>query len=236
MTAALALRPAVPTPLAPVRVPAAPRRLPSIRVVPAPRSEPPSDDELLAAGLAAPPSSAPLLPLDLPGPASRLGRVRADLSRLPVEMVGTDEPPAPPPSPARAATRLFLATCVEVIGGFRPMSQLRPLCLPDRFTEIADRLATHPATSPGGRNRTQAYRAYRSPVTGRSTGAPPRVPRASQTAPTDRAAIRRVQICDIGHTVAEVAVVLGRRDIVWAMALRFEYRRGRWLCTLVEVI
>src|SRR5262249_262558 len=132
--------------------------------------------------------------------------------------------------------RLFLATCVEVIGGFRPMSQLRPLCLPDRFTDIADRIATHPATTPGGRIKTQAYRAYRSPVTGRTTGAPPRAARSHQTAPADRAGVRRVQICDIGPAVAEVAAVLGRRDIVWAMALRFEHRRGRWLCTLVEVI
>jgi hypothetical protein len=125
---------------------------------------------------------------------------------------------------------------VEVIGGFRPMSQLRPLCLPDRFTDIADRLATHPATSPGGRNRTQAYRAYRSPINGRATGAPPRTARVNRTAPADQPGIRRVQICDIGPEVAEVAAVLGRRDIVWAMALRFEHRRGRWLCSLVEVI
>ena len=211
--------------------------LPTIRVVPAPRSEPPTDEELRAAGVDVPPMGARLLPLDLPGSPTRAGRIRSDRTGRSVEVVGTDTPPEPPPSPARAATRLFLATCVEVIGGFRPMSQLRPLCMPDRFTEIADRLATHPATTPGGRIRTQAYRTtHRSPVTGRATGAPPRVARGNQTAPTDRAGVRRVQICDIGPAVAEVAAVLGRRDIVWAMALRFEHRRGRWLCTLVEVI
>jgi hypothetical protein len=227
MTATLALRPtSAPSPRA---------FLPTIRVVPAPRSEPPTDEELRAAGVVAPSASARLLPLDLPGSLSRAGRARADLTGLPVE-VRPDTPPAPVPSPARAATRLFLATCVEVIGGFRPMSQLRPLCLPESFTDIADRLATHPATSPGGRIRTQAYRPYRSPVLGRTTGAPPRVARNNQTAPTERAGIRRVQICDIGSGAAEVAVVLGRRDIVWAMALRFEHRHGRWLCTLVEVI
>jgi len=228
MTATLALRPD-PTPT--VRL-----RLATIRVVPVPRSEPPTDEELHAAGVEAPSVDARLLPLDLPGSLSRAGRGRADQTDLALEVVGPDTSSAPVASPARAATRLFLSTCVEVIGGFRPMAQLRPLCLPDRFTDIADRLSAHPATSPGGRVRPQAYRAYHSPMLGRTTGAPPRVPRGNQTAPSERAGVRRVQSCDIGPAVAEVAAVLGRRDIVWAMALRFEHRRGRWLCTLVEVI
>ena len=229
MTATLALRP---DPGPTVRL-----RLQTIRVVPVPRSEPPTDDELHAAGLEAPPADARLLPLDLPGPLSRAGRGRADQTGLAPEVVGPDTPPVPVPSPARAAARLFLATCVEVIGGFRPMAQLRPLCLPDRFTDIADTLSAHPATSPGGRVRPQTYRAYhQTPMLGRTTGAPPRVARGNQTAPSERAGIRRVQICDIGPAIAEVAAVLGRRDVVWAMALRFEHRRGRWLCTLIEVI
>ena len=228
MTATLALRPD-PTPT--VRL-----RLTTIRVVPVPRSEPPTDEELHAAGVEAPSVDARLLPLDLPGPLSRAGRGRADQTSLALEVVGPDTSPAPVASPARAATRLFLSTCVEVIGGFRPMAQLRPLCLPDRFTDIADRLSAHPATSPGGRVRPQTYRPYHSPLLGRTTTAPPRVARGNQTAPSERAGVRRVQICDIGPAVAEVAAVLGRRDIVWAMALRFEHRRGRWLCTLVEVI
>lgn len=228
MTATLAVRP---DPRPTVRA-----CLTTIRVVPVPRSEPPTDEELHARGLEAPPVDARLLPLDLPGSLSRAGRGRADPTGLALEVVGPDTSSAPVPSPARAAARLFLATCVEVIGGFRPMSQLRPLCLPDRFTDIADRLAEHPATSPGGRIRPQAYRPYRSPLLGRTTVAPPRAAGANQTAASERAGIRRVQICDIGPAVAEVAAVLGRRDIVWAMALRFEHRRGRWLCTLVEVI
>lgn len=210
--------------------------VPAIRVVPAPRSEPPSDDELRAAGVDGPPMGAPLLPFDLPGSPPRSDRGRPALLRL----SGTAEPPvdseAPPPSPARPATRLFLATCVEVIGGFRPMAQLRPLCVPMRFGDIAARLATHPATTPGSGTGALAYLAGRTPISGRSTGAPPRTGRNNQTGPGDRTRVRRVQICDIGPGVAEVATVLSRREEVWAMALRFELHHDRWLCSLLEVI
>jgi len=210
--------------------------VPAIRVVPAPRSEPPSDDELLAAGVDGPAMAAPLLPFDLPGSARKGDRSRPALLRL----LGTAEPEAPgeapPPSPARAATRLFLATCVEVIGGFRPMAQLRPLCVPMRFGDIATRLATHPATTPGSHTGALAYLTTRTPIAGRGTGGPPRAPRNNQTGPGNRTNVRRVQICDIGPGVAEVATVLSRREEVWAMALRFELHQDRWLCSLLEVI
>jgi hypothetical protein len=210
--------------------------LPTIRVVPAPRSEPPSDDELLAAGIDGPTMGAPLLPFDLPGSTRRGERGRPALLRLPGTAPAPVDGEAPLPSPAKAATRLFLATCVEVIGGFRPMGQLRPLCVPQRYGDIATRLATHPATTPGSRTGTLAYLAGRTPITGRDTGAPPRTPRNHQTSPGDRTNVRRVQICDIGPGVAEVATVLCRREQVWAMALRFELHRDRWLCSLLEVI
>jgi hypothetical protein len=45
-----------------------------------------------------------------------------------------------------------------------------------------------------------------------------------------------VQICDVGDGVAEIAVVMARRDKVWAMALRMELSRGRWQCTHLEVL
>jgi hypothetical protein len=253
MTAALTIRPVISDRAMP----------PSVRVVPAPRSEPPTDDELREAGLAAPSSTAPLLPLAMPGPpraavaATRVavggpaggtggggigaGGGSGGIVGAGAGGVGLGGPGAegevvwtPPPSPARSATRVFLATCVEVIAGFRPMAQLRPLCLPDRFTDIADRLAAHPATSPASRSNALAYRASR--TVARAASAPPRVPRINQTGPVDKAGIRRVQICDIGTRAAEVAVVLGRREEVWAMALRFELRRGQWLCSLIEIL
>jgi len=140
------------------------------------------------------------------------------------------------PSPARVAIRRLLATCLEVIGGFRPASQLRPFCLPDRFDDIVERLTGRMVGPP---NRSRGFGlagGARTPVTGRITGAPPRTGRAHQTGPGDRVAIRRVQVCEAIDDVAEVAVVLARREQVWAMALRLEFHRGRWLCTHLEVV
>ena len=226
-------------------------RPPTIRVCRAPRSEPPTDEELVAAGLAPPPMTAPPLPLELPGPGRRaIGRrtgtpdrqaerdgaapvtgaraARARPARIPA---GDELGPVARPvvaSPARLATRRFLAICVEVLGGFRPMAQLRALCLPERFDDIAERLRDH-AT---GRSRS----APRTPVARRAaTGAPPRPGRAGQSA-GDRVALRRIQVCEAVDGVAEIAAVLARRDQVWAMALRLERTQGRWLCAHLEVI
>jgi len=150
----------------------------------------------------------------------------------PVAPVGTAGP-----SPARLAIRRLLATCLEVIGGFRPASQLRPFCLPERFEDIVERLTGHMVGAPNRSRGLARAGGARTPVTGRITGAPARAGRAQQTGPGgDRVAIRRVLVCEAIDDVAEVAVVLGRREQVWAMALRLEFHRGRWLCTHLEVV
>jgi hypothetical protein len=215
-----------------------------VRVVPVPRSEPPTDEERASSGAEAPPMAALLLPLDLAGArvAHRNGSeeaVRADAGAMaapPATGVDRAVPLDVEPSPARLATRRFLATCVEVIGGFRPVAQLRPLCLPERFADISERLGTHPATGPAWRSRGLAYLTARTHGPGRAALGPPRTGRVQQTGPGDRVFVRRVQICEAIDGVAEVAVVLARRDRVWAMALRMERRRGRWLCTHLEVL
>jgi hypothetical protein len=142
------------------------------------------------------------------------------------------------PSPARLATRRFLATCVEVIGGFRPMAQLRPLCFPEQFDDIADRLRSHPVTGPAWRSRGLAHLGTRGPMSGGRGGVlgPPRTGRVNQSGPGDRVVVRRVQLCEAIDGVAEIAVVLARRDQVWAMALRMEHHRDRWLCAHLEVL
>jgi hypothetical protein len=220
--------------------PKASPRIPAVRVRPAPRSEPPSDDERQAAGLQAPPMAAPALPLGMPTrrrrpsprraaptrPASAAAATHADGAAAP-------EPAAGPPvlSPARLATRRFLAVCVEVLGGFRPVTQLRPLCLPDRFDEITRGLRAHtPGAVPGSRTPGQSAVSRRTP-----TGAPPRPGRVGQSG-ADRVTVRRVQVCEPIDGVAEVAAVLSRRDHVWAMAVRLERRQERWLCAHLEVI
>lgn len=218
----------------------------AIRVVRAPRSEPPTDGEREAQG-GEEAATAIALPLDLPGsgaPRPRLATGRAVAPSESLHSGGVAHRPAPgftvetPPVEsisARAATRRFLATCVEVLGGFRPVSQLRSACLPESFLRIADRLAGSPTSGPAGRSRGVAHSTGRTPVTGRTSGTRPRS-RTIYSAPGDRVSIRRVQVCEVGDYVAEVAVVLGQRDRVWAMALRFECRGGRWLCSCLEVL
>jgi len=140
--------------------------------------------------------------------------------------------PAPSTLDARRATRRFLAACLEVIGGYRPVSHLRPLCQPDRYPLVAERLGGRRGN--GQRNlggaRPQA-------IGGRTpSGSPPRAARGNSAAPGDRVGVLRVQVGEPRAGVAEVAVVLTRRERVWAMAFRLEERDGRWLCTHLEVL
>ena len=130
----------------------------------------------------------------------------------------------------RAATRLFVATCVEVFGGFRPIAQLRPLCVPDRFESIASR-----RLRPGARATGRGYGATRTSIIAGQDG-PPRAGRVAPTGPGERVMVRRVQVCDVLNGVAEIAVVMSRREKVWALALRMELVGGRWLCCHLEVV
>ena len=206
-------------------------RRPSVRVGPAPRSEPPTDDELLAAGVHATPMTAPALPLVMPTQRRRTAARRvAPAAAARVEDPDPDPTPPGRPvgfTPARLATRRFLAVCVEVMGGFRPVAQLRALCLPERYDDIVKRLRAH---TPGAGATGHGPVARRAP-----TGSPPRPGRVGQSA-ADRVAVRRVQVCEAVDGVVEVAAVLARRDHVWAIALRLERRGDRWLCAHLEVI
>jgi hypothetical protein len=132
-------------------------------------------------------------------------------------------------APTRVATRRFVSICVEVIGGFRPVAQLRPFCSPDAFELIAQRLLGRAVAARGGAG-------WRPNPAGRAPAGPPRTARGHQSAPPDRVSVLRVQACEVSDEVAEVAAVLCRRETVWAMALRLELVRGRWLCTHLELI
>jgi Family of unknown function (DUF6459) len=128
----------------------------------------------------------------------------------------------------RLAARRMLATCVEVVGGYRPLGQLRQFCVPERFDGIVSRLL-RPSGLGRGHGATRA-----SVIAGQ--GGPPRTGRNAPVGPADRVTIRRVKICDVLDGVAEIAVVMARKDKVWAMAVRMELARGRWLCTHLEVV
>jgi Family of unknown function (DUF6459) len=131
------------------------------------------------------------------------------------------------------ATRLFLATCLEIVGGYRPVAHLRPLCRPERFSDIANHV-TGRVPNPTGRFRGRAYGVVRAPTTAAPGSQRPAVP--ADYLPGERVHLRRMQASQAGAGAIEVAVVLTRRDQVWAMAFRMEEWRGRWLCSCVEVL
>ena len=211
-----------------------------VRIRPVPRCEPQADDEL--PGAVAPPDLATGVqvrraPGRSRGRAGDRPRVRGAVTE---STRGGPEPkqqasprpalvgkptPVPGPRDLRAAARQLLGTCVEVIGGFRPITQLRPYCAPERFDAIVNRLLRPTGTGRGhGATRGSVV------VRGSQPGRP------AHAAAQDRVVLRRVQICDVSEGIAEVAVVMSRRGKVWAMALRLERSRGRWQCMHLEVL
>lgn len=196
------------------RRPGSPR--PPIRLRPAPPIDPPFADEISDAW---PRPSADQLALDLFEPARRVpGRPatrRPDSGPTPTGPARRGPsalPPAAPvgatPEATRAAHR-FVGTCLEILNGYRPLGQIRPLSDPSRSTEVVEQL-TRAAARTG-------------PVRRRSTR------------PAVR--LRRLRVCEPRASAVEVAAVLsGNAGRSWAMALRLEHRRGRWLCTTIEVL
>lgn len=116
---------------------------------------------------------------------------------------------------AWAALRLFVGMCVEVLNGYRPAGQLRPMSDPHRFTDIADQVVR------------RTVRVRMSPAQAARQGRLVRV--------------RRMLVCEPLSGIAEAAVVLEQGDTCWSMAVRMERSaRGAeaasWRCVLVQVI
>ncbi|MEH0972154.1 Rv3235 family protein [Micromonospora sp. CPCC 205546] len=187
---------------------------PPVRLRPAPSFDPPFTDDDAAHWPA--PGHAQLV-LDLfesarreadrpPGRRQRpapAGPGRRTTAPLPLEALVTATPEA-----TRAAHR-FVCTCLEVLNGYRPPAQLRPLLDPARAAGLLPELAR--ATARGG------------PVRRRST--------------RPAVHLRRLRVCEPRAAAVEVAAVLaGAGGRTWAMALRLEHRRGRWLCTALQVL
>jgi hypothetical protein len=234
-----------------------------VRVLPLPRSEPPSDDEWSRAAAEPPASTAVPLPLRLrPTPTRRRATARAAEGAYAVDpaqssafearadgygevAVGLDDvgggpdPSQPPPAlpEVRQATIRFVATFLEVTAGYRPIAHLRQYCRPDRFERISDHLRGRPGTRTPPTLRGAAAFTGQAVIVGRTVaGPPPRTGRAAQRSPGDRLSLRRVQICQVSDTVAEVVAVLARRGASAAMAFRMEKVQDRWLCAHLEII
>jgi hypothetical protein len=103
------------------------------------------------------------------------------------------------------ATRLVQAIA-ETIGGDRPVSQLT------RWTDTAVYVDVHRRVRLLGLTTTAGKRAAR-----------------------ERSSVRSVHVCRPEDGVAEVAAHLRTGGRSRAMALRLEVRRGRWVCTALEL-
>ncbi|MFU8870501.1 Rv3235 family protein [Micromonospora sp. SL4-19] len=191
------------------RRPLAPR--PPVRLRPAPPIDPPCVDEGSSWG------DVDQLALDLFNPRRRdpgrpTGRP-ADLRPAPAGPGRrTGGPPAAAlvtatPEAVRAAHR-FVRTFLEIVNGYRPPGQLRPLCVPDAAARVAAELVR--AARRGG------------PVRRRSTR------------PTLQ--LRRLRVCEPRAGAVEAAAVLAGTGASWAVALRLEHRRGTWLCVTLDVL
>jgi hypothetical protein len=152
------------------------------------------------------------LPFELPGavptPASRPPEPRRP-TRLAPTLPG-------PRSGSYAAAQKFVSLCVEILNGYRPPSQLRPMTHPQRFADISDQI-------------------LRRTVRVRMTPG-----QAARHGHLVRA--RRLLLSEPLPGVAEAAVVLEHGESTWAMAIRLE-RSTRpgvgvlgWMCTVVQVL
>ncbi|MGY0004595.1 Rv3235 family protein [Micromonospora sp. I033] len=112
------------------------------------------------------------------------------------------------PEAARAAHR-FVRTFLEIVNGYRPPGQLRPLCLPEAAARVSAEL-TRAARRVGPARRRTARPVLQ---------------------------LRRLRVCEPRAGAVEAAAVLaGAGGASWAIALRLEHRRGTWLCTVLDVL
>ncbi|MGW0432915.1 Rv3235 family protein [Micromonospora sp. NPDC003197] len=195
---------------------------PAVRLRAAPPLDPPYDDE------STPPAwsrgSADQLTFELA--SSRGGR--PGRGRPPGGPPTPTGPPTPgsPPTPtgpptlpvealaaastaARQAARRFLGTCLEILNGYRPANQIRPLVQSAEATTIIGQLAA------GSRRLAAFHPANR---------------------PADGIQLRLVRVCEPRPGIAEAAAVLHAAGRSWAMAFRLERRQGSWLGTVIQLL
>ncbi|MEU8184720.1 Rv3235 family protein [Micromonospora sp. NPDC049044] len=196
---------------------------PAVRLRPVPPVDPPYADEIDGSYWPAPTHGQLALDLfaatrpDPVRPPQRQAALRAAPGRSITHPV-TPAPPATAPEATRAAHR-FVGSCLEVINGYRSPAQVRALLDPARAGDLLTELARACEVLTG------SVRA-----SGRA-GSPRR--RA------DRPLVRllRMRVCaPRPATVEAAAVVTGAGGRSWAVALRLEHRRGRWLCTALHVL
>lgn len=188
---------------------------PAVRLRPVPPLDPPYEDEVapeiwsarpgpgqlsldLAAGRATPPGAGGRgAARGVPAPGQRI---------IPSSALASALASAGPE--ARQAAKRFLAICLEILNGYRPLAHIRPLVGPAEVDAVLGQLAAgiERLTGPG---------------------------RAGRRPP---AQVRLVRVCEPRPGAAETAVVLGGPTRTWALAFRLERRQGRWVITTFRVL
>ncbi|GAA3450302.1 Rv3235 family protein [Dactylosporangium matsuzakiense] len=181
--------------------------------MPPPLDPPPEDEPPDTVAWLNPPKPAPEmepLPLEWPGLPTPIRRPEHE-PKWPVPA----QQPTPRSDSYRAAKR-FANMVVEILNGYRPPNQLRPLAHPHRFNDISDQVLR------------RTVRVRMTPGQAARHGTLVR--------------IRRLLVNEPLEGIAEGVVVMEHGDNTWAMALRFE-RENRpnygvlgWVCTLVQVL
>jgi hypothetical protein len=209
-------------------------QIPLVRLHRPPRLEPPCDDDRPPSGAAEtqarPPDADGAGAAVPPGSGRAAVSGAAEVSGAGAEGVGPEAEPGararqspsrvraggdPVTAPARRAAHRYVAACLEVLGGFRPISHLRPLTCPIEFEAVAAQLVR---SAGGGRSATAR-------------------PGSGMVRPVaDRIRLRHLRICEPRTGVIEAAAVLGQGERVWAMTLRLELRVGTWICTHLQVV
>ncbi|WP_426507766.1 Rv3235 family protein [Dactylosporangium sp. McL0621] len=155
------------------------------------------------------------LPFEWPPGSTAAARESA---REPVREPRRPAPVEPPRTRSESyqAAKRFAALCVEILNGYRPPSQLRPLTHPHRLGDVNDQIMR------------RTVRVRMNPGQAARKG--------------NLVRIRRLLVTEPLAGIAEGVVVLEHGTSTWAMAVRFEKanRPGfgvfGWVCTLVQVV
>lgn len=203
---------------------------PAVRLRPVPPLDPPYEDEL-APEIWAAGSGSGQLALDLTAGARRAGgpagvggggrdrgpatgrdvSLGADGARRGGGPAGPARRAAPGTAAgpdARQAARRFLAICLEVLNGYRPLAHIRPLVHPAEVEAVLAQLTTGVE----------------------------RLARLRRAGKRTAAQLRVVRVCEPRPGAVEAAAVLVDAGRTWALAFRLERRQGRWVGTAVRVL
>jgi hypothetical protein len=104
--------------------------------------------------------------------------------------------------------RRFTQAAVEIVGGDRPVSQLLRWTAPDVYADLHRRAL----------------------LVGRAGGHHPGLARVQQVRPQ----VRSVHTCFVCHDVVEASVHVRYGERSRALAVRFERRDQRWVCTALD--